>query len=58
MLIEVEPVEKVFEIDDDTPVVVKQVKITAEYPEVFLDPDQVIDLINHLEFALKEINGE
>ena len=58
-LITAEPVRKEFVInEDEPPLIVNQVKINTAEPEIYLDPDQVIDLINHLEFSLREINGE
>jgi len=60
MLIDAEVVEKTFFIgeDEEDPFIVKQVKVTTSHPEVFLDPDQVTDLIHKLESTLTEINGE
>ena len=58
-LITAEPVRKEFVInEDEPPLIVNQVKINTVETEIYLDPDQVIDLINHLEFSLREINGE
>ena len=58
MSIIVEPVLQEFYVngEDEPPLEFHQVKIISLHGEQFLDPDQVINLINDLESALEEIN--